>query len=237
MALRGKLVPVDTLTADDMARMLQLMQTFYDGMTSAAFYKDLRDKDTCILLWDENDAIQGFSSQKMLTLELPEGPVRGVFSGDTIIHPDHWGSLELHKLFARNFFRYAGEYGEFYWFLISKGYKTYRFLPTFFNRFYPSYAEPVPEREASIMAALGARLYPDDYNPVSGVVEYRRVKDRLRAGFADITPSHERDKHVAYFLKRNPGYARGNDLVCLALLRKDNLRARTLTMLFGKDQQ
>ena len=25
-----------------------------------------------------------------------------------------------------------------YWFLISKGYRTYRFLPVFFNRFYPT---------------------------------------------------------------------------------------------------
>lgn len=235
MALHGKLVSIETLTADDTDRMLCLMQTFYDGMESDAFYKDLRDKDSCILLCDENEVIQGFSSQKVLTLELPEGPVHGVFSGDTIIHPDHWGSLELHKIFARHFFRYAEEYGVFYWFLISKGYKTYRILPTFFRSFYPSCTEPVPEREASIMAALGAQLYPDDYNPATGVVEYRYAKDRLRAGIADITPHHEHDQHITYFLKRNPGYAYGNDLVCLALLTKDNLRARTRTMLFGKE--
>lgn len=235
MALYGKLIPIEDLTAGDTARMLRLMQAFYDGMESDAFYKDLLDKDSCILLRDENGVIQGFSSQKALTLQLPEGSVRGVFSGDTIIHPNHWGSLELHKIFARHFFRYAEECGEFYWFLISKGYKTYRILPTFFRSFYPSCAGPVPEREARIMAALGARLYPGDYNPATGVVEYRYAKDRLRAGIADITPQHQRDEHIAYFLKRNPGYARGNDLVCLASLTKDNLRARTRTMLFGKE--
>lgn len=235
MALYGKLIPIEDLTPGDTARMLRLMQAFYDGMESDAFYKDLRDKDSCILLRDENDVIQGFSSQKSLTLQLREGPICGVFSGDTIIHPDHWGSLELHKIFARHFFRYAEEYGEFYWFLISKGYKTYRILPTFFRSFYPSCAWPAPEREARIMAALGARLYPDDYNPATGVVEYRYAKDRLRAGVADITQHHQRDEHIAYFLKRNPGYAHGNDLVCLASLTKDNLRARTRTMLFGKE--
>lgn len=235
MALYGKFIPVNTLTADDTTQMLRLMQTFYDGMESDAFYRDLREKDACVLLRDESGTIQGFSSQRTLTLELPEGPVHGVFSGDTIIHPAHWGSLELYKVFARHFFRDTEEQGAFYWFLISKGYKTYRILPTFFRSFYPNYAEPVPEREASIMAALGAQLYPGDYNPATGVVEYRQAKDRLRAGIADITSHQERDKHIAYFLKRNPGHTCGNDLVCLAMLTKDNLRTRTRTMLFGKE--
>ena len=44
---------------------------------------------------------------------------------------------------------------EFYWFLISKGYKTYRFLPLFFREFYPRHDAPTPAWAKEILDALG----------------------------------------------------------------------------------
>jgi len=237
MALNGKLVRVDQLSPAETDQMFHLMHTFYDNMERAAFYSDLSRKDTCILLRGEKGDIRGFSTQQLLHIDLPGERVHGVFSGDTIIHPDEWGSLALHKVFSRHYFPYGERYGEFYWFLISKGYKTYKILPTFFREFYPSCLGAVPEREQRIIDAFGALLYPGEYNPATGVVEYHSVKDRLKPGVADITPRLARDKHVAYFLRRNPGYTDGNDLVCLARLSKVNLFPRPRTMLFGKEAE
>lgn len=235
MALEGKLIQIGQLGEADIRQMLRLMKQFYDNLEEPAFYRDLSDKDTCILLRDENGALQGFSTQRLVTLELAEGRIHGVFSGDTIIHPRCWGSLELYRVFARHFCPLGEEYADFYWFLISKGYKTYKMLPTFFREYYPGCLWETPERESRIMDAFGVRQFPSHYNPATGVLEYNPPKDRLKPGVADVGDRQQGDRHTAFFLKRNPGYALGQDLVCLARLQKDNLLPRTRQMLFGRE--
>ncbi|MDW7670457.1 MAG: hypothetical protein SCK57_08965 [Bacillota bacterium] len=139
MTLQGKMVAVGQLNDRDRANLYRLMAAFYDDVTPEAFHRDLEEKDHSILLLDEDGTIQGFSTQKMLQVEAAGRRVTGVFSGDTIIHPDHWGSLELFKVFARHYIAEQKEQEPLYWFLISKGYKTYKMLPLFFNEFYPDY--------------------------------------------------------------------------------------------------
>ena len=39
---------------------------------------------------------------------------------------------------------------------------------------------------------------------------------------ADVTPERLRDPHVAFFVRRNPGHARGDELCCLAPLTRAN---------------
>jgi hypothetical protein len=133
MTLQGKMVAVGQLNDRDRANLYRLMAAFYDDVTPEAFHRDLEEKDHCILLSGEDGTIQGFSTQKMHQVEAAGRQVTGVFSGDTIIHPDHWGSLELFRVFARHYIAEQKGQEPLYWFLISKGYKTYKMLPLFFQ--------------------------------------------------------------------------------------------------------
>ncbi len=150
--------------------------------------------------------------------------VHGIFSGDTIIHKDYWGSFELFKGFCEIFIEYGKPFDEYFWFLISKGYKTYKMLPLFFKEFYPSYKKPTPIYEKSIIDAFGKERYPDEYNEKSGNVEYNKTKDRLKKGVANIDEKHSKDKHIEFFANKNPGHIDGNDIVCLTSLKEDNIR-------------
>jgi hypothetical protein len=237
MGLHGKLIKADLLTEPEKAEMFHLMEQFYDDTELTVFLKDLNEKDHCILLFDGNGAIQGFSTQKLLSLSVGGETVSGIFSGDTIIHKDYWGSLELFRVFARSFITLGREYPEFYWLLTSKGYKTYRMLPVFFEKFYPNYREATPVREQTVIHSFGLAKYPAEYNQTSGVVVYREVKDKLKEGVADITDSRLRDRDVEYFKKVNPDYYKGNDLVCIASLSEDNLKpgVRRLLLREGND--
>ncbi len=47
-------------------------------------------------------------------------------------------------------------------------------------------------------------------------------KDRLRPDVAEVTPERLRDPHVSFFVRRNPGHARGDELCCLAPLTRAN---------------
>lgn len=235
-SLRGRIVTISELSEADIQAMYRLMVQFYDNMVWENFNRDLQEKDYCVLLSSPEQKICGFSTQKLLRFEVESRIVHGVFSGDTIIHKDYWGSIEMFRLFARFFVRYAEQFPEFYWFLISKGYKTYRMLPAFVNEFYPNYRTPTPARMKEIMNTYGSLCYPAEYDPSDGVVHYATVKDRLKDGVADITEDKLFDPDIAFFLRQNPGYIDGDDLVCLASLKKENLTRRGLRFLRGSEK-
>lgn len=231
--LHGEVMEVRDLTDGNKRDMYALMDAFYEDTDVQVFHRDLAEKDYCILLLDELDRIQGFSTQKIMHIEVDGRKIYGVFSGDTIIHKDCWGSMELYRLFGRYFIEFGKRYHSFYWFLISKGYKTYKMLPLFFREFYPNKNAKTPGFEQDIMDVFGMAKYPEEYDIESGVICYRGTKDKLKSGVADITDKQLRDKDILHFLKLNPEYFKGNDLVCLARLTEDNLKPEIHRLILG----
>lgn len=234
--LRAEILDAAALSASARDAMFAVMTLVYDGVSRDAFERDLDCKDECIVLRTPAGDLVGFSTQKLLTVEVPDvdgvRQVSGVFSGDTVIQPDHWGSPALLQAFSR---RYIAERDEpLWWFLIVKGPRTYRFLPTFFTTFWPDRRTPTPPGARAIMDAYADALYPDDYHRDSGVIAYRTPKDRLRAGVAGITERDLRNPDVAFFAARNPGHALGHDLVCLCELSPGNLKPRMRPVLLGQ---
>lgn len=230
--LVASFVAPSELGASERAAMLGLMDAVYEGVSATAFEADLDAKDACLLLRTPRGALAGFSTQRFVTVEVAGRPVRGVFSGDTVIAPEHWGSPALFQAFAR---RYIVERDEpVWWFLISKGHRTYRMLTTFFTEFWPNRRAATPAAARAIMDAYATALYPDDYNRATGVLEYHHAKDRLRPGVAGISERELRLPDVAFFAERNPGWAEGHDLVCLAELTPSNLKPRMRPLLLGE---
>lgn len=228
--LISKIVKKEEITEKEQEEMFKLMNTFYSNMKYDNFIRDLDEKDYSILLFSQ-ERLVGFSTQKILKLP---NEVIGVFSGDTIIHSDYWGSIELYRTFARFFVELGEQYSDFYWFLISKGYKTYKMLPLFFREFYPNYRKAVPANLKEIMHSFGESRYPGEYCRDSGVIKYKGIKDSLKTGVADIEKKHLKDRDIRFFLENNPDYQRGNDLVCITSLTKENLKPRIKKMLLGE---
>jgi hypothetical protein len=231
--LIGSIVETQTLSSKDIEMMYELMDTFYDNMTMENFLRDLKKKDYCIVLRDETNKIWGFSTQQIMHIPIGDKFVHGVFSGDTIIHKDYWGSMELFIVFAKFFFEFEKKYDDFYWFLICKGYKTYRMLPTFYNTFYPNYKEETPEEIKTIIDAFGKFYSLEEYDEKTGVLCYKGLKDKLKENVADITEERLRDKNIAFFVEKNPDYIKGNDIICITKLSKSNLKKRIQRFLLG----
>lgn len=229
--LHAEIVEAAALTAAQRDAMFALMERVYCGMRREAFEADLAGKDEAIVLRSNVGELVGFSTQRTMGVPVGDATVRGVFSGDTVIHPDHWGSPALLQAFAR---RYVVERPDpFWWFLVSKGHRTYRFLTTFFTTFWPDRRTPTPPAARAIMDAYATALHPDDYDAARGVLAYRTPKDRLRPGVAGVTERDLRNPDVAFFVDRNPGHVLGHDLVCLCDLAPANLKPRMRPVLLG----
>ena len=231
----GSIVKIEEVSQKEIEEMFCLMTEFYDNVEKDVFLKDFMEKDYCIFLRDEKGTIKGFSSQKIWEIDYYGKKIHGVFSGDTVIHRENWGSLSLFQIFARFFFSYGKKFDNFYWFLIVKGYKTYKILPTFFNDFYPDIRKETPPEIKDIMNFLGYSRFPNEYNSETGVIEYKGIKDSLKKGVADITEKELKDKYIRFFLEKNPHYEKGDDLLCLTSLKKENLKEKVKKILFSEE--
>lgn len=231
--LKGIIKPVREFGEAEISAMYSLMKSFYDNTDESVFRRDFSDKDYCLALYHEEGGLVGFTTQKLVELDVGGKTVHGIFSGDTIIHKDYWGDIELFKVWANFWFDYAEKYEEFYWFLICKGYKTYRIMPLFWTEFYPNCKTATPAYEQSIIDAYAEKLYPGEYNRASGVIEYKSVKDKLKSGVADIGERELKNKDTAFFAEKNPDCIKGNDLACLAKIDRALLKKRASGLLFN----
>ncbi len=232
--LVGSVVPIARLSARDVEALFAVFCRLYENVTERAFETDLNEKDWILLLRDTDDGeIRGFSTLLRLEVEVGGESLAVIFSGDTGIDPAFWGGQALVRTWAH----FMGELRahdpsrRLFWFLISKGYRTYLYLPFFFHRFYPRLDVPTPPFEQALIDALARSRYPRHFNPATGVIEFDVSHGHLIPAIAD-TPDHRRDHpHVRFFLERNPGYAQGNELVCVAELSPDNMRGVARRML------
>lgn len=213
------------LTSAQRDQMYTLLAYYFAKVTQPQFEHDLAEKEWVILLTDAvTGQIQGFSTLMRLSVTVDDQPVVAFFSGDTIIQRDYWGEAELPRLWGRHVFSLAEAMPEarVYWFLISSGYKTYRFLPVFFRDFYPTYQRLTPSAIKRVLDALAQLKFPSEYDPERGIVQMAKAAP-LRSGVAEVTAQRLKDPHVAFFVAANPGYAQGEQLACLVELTRANL--------------
>ncbi len=224
--LRAVVVDVNTLSEKQRKMMYILYTSYYAGCDKDLFYNDLSDKQWAIILSDKNDIIRGFSTLFVSEYEINHKAVRSVFSGDTIIQHEYWGDQSL----TRTWCRFAGELKAqqpdvpLYWFLIVKGQRTYRYLRIFSKKFYPTYSSQTPKEIKQIMAQFGQTRFGNNYHADTGLVQFNQSHGYLKQEWSGIETKSLSNKDVTFFLQQNPGYQKGDELVCLTELSENNLQ-------------
>lgn len=224
--IQSRIVSVAKLAPGDARTMYEIFARHYDCVSLEQFLIDLSEKDCVLMLRNANDAICGFSTQKVFRVTVGGTAVRAVFSGDTIVDRAYWGEQELGRCWCRYVSSVYWEEPDvpLYWFLISKGYRTYLYLPLFFESFYPNCETPTPAFEQRVLDTLASAKFPDHYRPESGLIEFPQSQGQLKPHLAEIAARRLRDPQVRFFLKRNPGYAAGHELACLAEISPSNMK-------------
>jgi hypothetical protein len=225
-SLRSRIVPVAQITVAERETMFSILSRHYDCVYFEKFLADLEEKDCALMLHTQSGAICGFSTQKLSRITVRGKPVRAVFSGDTIVDRAYWGEQELGRCWCHYVSaRYAEEPdAPLFWFLISKGYRTYLYLPLFFERFYPSCNSVTPAFEQLVLDTLASAKFLKDYDSSRGVITFLTSQGQLKPHLAGIPARRLRDPHVQFFLQRNPGYYKGDELACLAEISPSNMR-------------
>lgn len=212
--LRARVRRVASLRAGEVEAMWRLFAASYDGARRADFDRDLAEKEHVIVLKDAARTLQGFST--LLALEEP-GQWCAVFSGDTIVAPGFWGQTALQRAFIWYLMAQRLKRGlPVYWFLITKGYRTYLLMTRYFPTHWPRHDAATPAFEEGLLDTLCRRKFGAAWDPAAGLLRFQGEVVRLSEALADVPPRLREDPDVAFFLEKNPRWRDGDELCCLA---------------------
>lgn len=223
--LRTEIRPARSLSAEESGRLLHLFSGYFADVDAWQFAADLAEKDSVVLLIEEpSGIIQGFSTLGTIRAEVDGEPVIAFFSGDTVIAPEHWSKTAWLREWIRHVLARKEESGlaRAYWLLLTSTHKSYRFLPAFFRKYYPSRHWPTPLEVSRRIAALVRQKFPEEFDSAGGVVRLQKPTP-VRAPWDTISPEKLGDPEIAFFAAANPGHGRGDFLCCLAELDLANI--------------
>ena len=220
-------VPVAALDAATRGAMWRLYAEHYERVDERVFFRDLAAKDHAIVVRDAGDqSVQGFTTIAVRPHRAGARRFTIVFSGDTIIAPAYQGQSALQRAFVRyviaTTLRARGT--EVYWFLISKGWKTYLLLSRNFLEYWPRCDRPTPMAMRSLIAALARERFGDAFvderaaatpDPGYGKIRWEPPGARLRPGVAPVSAEAFDAPDVRFFLAANPGHGEGDELCCV----------------------
>lgn len=223
MKLRYEYSTPEKLSEAEICRLFSLMEETYDSCDKGQFIEDLLEKDDLILLKDQANTIQGFTTLISSSVCINGEQARVVFSGDTLISREYWGTPTLAVATVRYFCKlYNKDMAPLYWILISKGYRTYRFMPLYFHEFWPRLDSTIPAQIKAIRDKYITKKYGSRYNSERAIISADESQYYLNSEQQECHGSSRPD--VAFFLEANPGYTKGDELVCICEISPENFR-------------
>lgn len=219
-----QLVSIQGLSSDTIHAMEALYLENFDGTSSTLFRSDLADKDEAILLYHRGQLV-GFTTLKFFEVMWRKRPVRIVYSGDTIVSPQHWGQQVLAFAWLTRIGQIKKALPDvpLYWFLLVKGHRTYKYLSVFAKSFYPHWSEP--RHDLKLLAdMLASDKFGSDYDPESGIVKFPTSRGHLHPAIAYASAAEMNKACTRFFFDSNPGYLHGHELVCVCELELFNMR-------------
>ncbi|HSL20129.1 MAG TPA: hypothetical protein VK886_01245 [Vicinamibacterales bacterium] len=222
--MNSRLVRRGDLTRADRDAMLALLSEHFEGIERPSFDRDLDEKNWVLLFTDE-EGLKGFTTMLAYETQHRGERISVIYSGDTIMARDGWRTSTLPRAWGRAVRDLRGGLlrgARLYWLLLTSGFRTYRLLPVFWREFYPRQGAPTPPEMQALLDDLAAERFGRLYEPAAGIVRFPRPQV-LREELADISAGRLQDTDVAFFAARNPGWRRGDELVCVTEVCLRNL--------------
>ncbi len=204
-------------------QLFGLFSSCFDNTTRERFERDLGAKHWVVLVMDGSE-VAGFTTAELVSLDHRGEELRFLYSGDTLVNPQHWGRPALAPAFGHLMLDLLDRaQAPLYWFLVSKGFRTYRLMPANFRGFVPDCRRP-PDHELVQRLRLVARAkFGDRFDAAAGVIRAECDTEYLKPELQTVAPGRRQNPHIVFFLEKNPGWRRGDQLACLAPCVRANL--------------
>jgi hypothetical protein len=221
---KTSIIQIPDLPESTIKEMVRIYLDHYDGSDEVRFRGDLAKKSEALLV-HHSDRLVGFTLYQLYREQWLGDPIQVIYSGDTIVERAHWGqqALAFSWIDRAGWIKRQQPELPLYWFLIVKGHRTYRYLQSFSHSFHPRWKD-APKQLKSLADKLAQEKFGPAYNPDTGVIAFPESRGHLKQDIALPTAREKTKEAVSFFLRRNPGYLQGNELVCLCELSEENLK-------------
>ena len=118
--LSGVVLDREALDASLVDTMYQLMCQHWADHARDVFEADLAEKDRVILI-RQDDELVGFSTLRARRERIGDREVAVLFSGDTVIAQEHWGSPVLQRCWLSEAMGARDRLGDLHWLLLAGG--------------------------------------------------------------------------------------------------------------------
>jgi len=217
--IRADFYPLDKISYEDVKVMHNVFVKYYHNADYETFVKDLKRKIGAILVKKIDDGtIVGFSTIGIIEKTIDNKKCMGMFSGDTIIEKEYWGLPNLQTAFLRFMvqLRIKNPLTNLYWFLISKGYKTYLLMANNWTDYYPRYNNKEDEKRKAIVKTFSNHLFEGYYDEKTGLLKFGEGYQKLKENVAEITDEMKiQHPKISFFEEVNPTWREGTELPCL----------------------
>jgi len=222
MELELQIIPIGKLTTADSAEMFELMLLFYDNLNRTKFESDLSKKHQICLIRSKDTKIQGFTTFSLETAIINNKQLTYLYSGDTILRKQYWGQSTVAFKALGEIIKYTlnKKNEETYWFLITKGFRTYQLLPLFFKEFYPNCTVKTPLEINDIIDYLSHLKFGAKYEINTQII--KAEADYLKHELNKITDKRKENKHINFFIEKNKNYIFGDEMPCVARIETKN---------------
>ncbi|MDP2228446.1 MAG: hypothetical protein Q8J78_13325 [Moraxellaceae bacterium] len=220
-ALTATYVRVGHIDVHAIRQMYQVFAQYYENTSWDIFLSDLSKKTGAFIMRNAAGRVVGFSTVMTCDVNMNGRQIHGVFSGDTIIERAYWGSRALQMEFFKFLIAEKTRHPlkPIYWFLISKGFKTYLLLANNLFTFYPRH-DGQDEHLGDIVDAYCEQMFPAYYNRDRRILDFGHDYQPLRGDVADITDRMvEENDAIRFFQERNPEWRRGTELPCVGEIK------------------
>ena len=219
---------VTNITSTEKKQMHTILSKYFLGTSFDEFVHDLSQKEVAIFI-EKEGKIMGFSTLVCSEVQVNGESVPVIFSGDTIVEKEHRNSsglgIEVANYFDRVRERFADR--EVYYLLATKGWRTYKVLPFFFNEFYPRAGVQTPLKIKEIMDSFCQKKYGLSYDAKRGHIVAEGDPQRIRSeNLYDSAYPDRQSSDIDFFFEKNPNYLDGTELVCIASIDEGNITKR-----------
>lgn len=185
--------------------------------------QSIEERERVAIYWDASDDLVA-----LVTLDMRHETFRGhqvvsIYTGNTWIHPKWRGKNIVQRLAFRSYAETMIRWprARKFWFFGSNSYKSYLVMARNLREFWPTHRRSTPSWETDYIRHLAQQIYHTDVEPGRLVYD----PDAARSFSEDETtvpPKLADDPDVLFFVDRNPKFARGAKLMCLAPLTMSN---------------
>lgn len=211
--------------------MEQLHRKYYDNLKSKAYRDDTYSKDYVIIL-EKDNVLVGYTLFSLYEEIFNDNSWIVYYSGNTITDINSRNSFVLASVFfevVKEMHKMWPQYKKC-WFLLSKGFRTYKLLPQFFNRYFP--ADTKQDKEIGLLLyQLAQSRFGKKFNKENGIIEMNGAADFINDALREEHVKYNENKEVDFFCRKNPGFIMGDELVCGCSLSVDNIKKGVLKRL------